>query len=62
MSSSQCILQFEVDEVDHTFDMLRNKGIHFITHPTDITEWGSRVAHFRDPDGNVIELYQSIRK
>ncbi|GHP01141.1 hypothetical protein KSF_111880 [Reticulibacter mediterranei] len=61
-SSSQCVLQFEVDEVDDAFDRLQKKGIHFITRPTDMTEWGSRVAHFRDPDGNVIELYQSIRK
>ena len=59
---SQCILQFEVDEVDRAFNMLQGKGIRFITNPTDMTDWGSRVAHFRDPDGNVIELYQSIRQ
>lgn len=59
---SQCILQFEVDDVDQVFHILQEKGVHFLTHPTDRTAWGSRVAHFLDPDGNVIELYKSIRE
>jgi predicted enzyme related to lactoylglutathione lyase len=61
-SPSQFVLQFEVEDVDEVFNRLQEKGIHFITHPTDMTEWGSRVVHFRDPDGNVIELYRPIRR
>ena len=62
VSQSQFVLQFEVDDVDEAFNKLREKGIQFISSPTDMTEWGSRVAHFRDPDGNVIELYKPIRR
>jgi len=61
-SPPQFVLQFEVESVDDVFDQLQKKGIHFITTPADMTEWGSRVAHFYDPDGNIIELYQVIRK
>ncbi|GCE50380.1 putative enzyme related to lactoylglutathione lyase [Thermosporothrix hazakensis] len=56
------ILQFEVDDVDEVVHSLREKGVDFVTLPTDMPEWGSRVAHFCDPDGNVIELYKPIRE
>ncbi|PKR84615.1 VOC family protein [Heyndrickxia camelliae] len=58
---SKFLLQFEVDDVDETYKNLVEKGVKFINLPHDQTAWGSRVSHLRDPDGNVIELYQVIR-
>ncbi|MFB5189017.1 glyoxalase superfamily protein [Alicyclobacillus fastidiosus] len=60
-SSPQFVLQFEIEDVDEVYRKLLGKGIHFVTPPTDMVDWGSRVAHFCDPDGNLIELYKSIR-
>jgi lactoylglutathione lyase len=56
------LIQFEVDDVDGTCRELMDRGIRFINHPHGQTSWGSRVAHFNDPDGNIIELYHPIRK
>jgi lactoylglutathione lyase len=58
--SSNFILDFGVDDVDVSYNRLRKKGIEFITEPFDRKEWGARVAHFRDPDGNIIEIYKMI--
>lgn len=60
-SSSKAILQFEVKNVDNAFYALKEKGISFINEPHDQKDWGSRVTHFCDPDGNMIELYHSVR-
>jgi lactoylglutathione lyase len=59
-NSSSFILDFGVDDVDVSYNRLRKKGIEFLTEPFDRTEWGARVAHFRDPDGNIIEIYRMI--
>jgi lactoylglutathione lyase len=59
-TSSNFILDFGVEDVDVSYNRLRKKGIEFITEPFDRKEWGARVAHFRDPDGNLIEIYKMI--
>lgn len=59
---SKFLLQFEVDNVDETYRGLVNKGVRFINLPHDQAGWGSRVVHLRDPEGNVIELYQILKK
>ncbi len=58
--SSNFILGFGVEDVDVSYNRLRKKGIEFISEPFDRKEWGARVAHFRDPDGNIIEIYKMI--
>lgn len=59
-SSSSFLLQFEVEDVDKTYDYLRENGIEFVTEPHDRKEWRSRIAHFRDPDKNLIEIYKML--
>ena len=51
-----CLL---VDDVDKTFQNLKNKGLEFATEPKD-QPWGVRDASFVDPDGNkfIIESFQ----
>jgi catechol 2,3-dioxygenase-like lactoylglutathione lyase family enzyme len=55
------VLTFAVDSVDSVHEALVGKGIDFLTEPHDQTAWQIRVAHFYDPDGNVIEIYHPIR-
>ncbi|NRD79965.1 VOC family protein [Bacillus sp. BRMEA1] len=59
-SQSSFLLQFEVEDVDKAYNRFREKEIEFINEPHDRKEWGARVAHFRDPDGNLIEIYKML--
>jgi len=53
-------LCFEVESVDAACEQLKKKGVGLLTEPTDRTGWGIRAAHFRDPDGNLIEINQPL--
>jgi uncharacterized glyoxalase superfamily protein PhnB len=48
-----------VQDVDQAFESLRALGVEFIVDPID-RYWGRRTAHFKDPDGVVWEISQSI--
>ena len=52
----------KVDDVDKTFRELSDKGVMFINTPTDMTGWGMRAAHFRDPENNLIEIWSELAK
>jgi lactoylglutathione lyase len=54
-------LIFAVENVDQAYSDLSAKGVAFVTQPTDRTDWGIRVAHFRDPDGTLLEIYHSLQ-
>jgi lactoylglutathione lyase len=54
-------LIFQVDDVDAAFGELLGRGTRFATKPHDQEAWGLRVAHLRDPDENLIELYHPLR-
>jgi len=49
----------EVENVDKTFAELKNK-ISFVTEPKDMKAWGIRVAHFRDTENNLIEIFSKL--
>jgi lactoylglutathione lyase len=57
-SQSQFLLCLAVDEIDEVCAGLKKKGVLFINEPQDRKDWNARIAHLRDPDGNVIELYK----
>ena len=59
-SQSRFLLQFEVEDVDNTYKRFREKGINFVTEPHERKEWRAYVAHFRDPDDNLIEIYKML--
>ena len=50
----------EVENVNETFENLKGKGVVFLTEPKDMPAWGIRVAHFRDPENNLIELFSTL--
>ncbi len=46
-------------DVDRCADELAAKGVAIAGPPTD-QAWGHRTLFFRDPDGNVLEVYAEI--
>jgi len=59
-SQDKVALVFNVANVDSARQELEKRGARFVTKPTDLPGWGIRAAHLRDPDGNLIELYQDL--
>jgi catechol 2,3-dioxygenase-like lactoylglutathione lyase family enzyme len=59
-SQDSVALIFETENVDEMCRQLKTKGVRFITEPTDQIDWGIRAAHFRDPDGNLIEIFTNL--
>jgi lactoylglutathione lyase len=53
-------LVFAVDNVDELYYHLEEKNAIIVTQPMDRPEWGLRTAHFRDPDGNLIEIFSNM--
>ena len=59
-SQDKSVIVIEVENVSHTYEKLKSKGITFLTEPKDMPAWGIRVAHFRDTEGNLLEIYTAI--
>lgn len=56
--TDRTLLTLQVEDVDETYELLKGKGVKFEEPPGDRESWGARTAYFRDPDGNLIELFQ----
>lgn len=48
---------FDSDDLDADFRRLESAGVEFIEKPTDYG--GLRIATLKDPEGNVVQLFQS---
>jgi uncharacterized glyoxalase superfamily protein PhnB len=55
-ATERVILDFEVDDVDAAYARLAPLGMTWVMPPTD-QPWGTRSAMFRDPDGNLVNLF-----
>ena len=53
-------LVFAVADVDAACEELKRKGVQLVSRLADHPGWGIRAAHFRDPDGNLIEINQPM--
>jgi lactoylglutathione lyase len=62
ISQDSIALIFSVNDVDELYKILSAKGIEFVTKPTDQPDWGIRVAHMRDPEGNLLEFSSDLPK
>jgi predicted enzyme related to lactoylglutathione lyase len=58
-ANRSAILDFEVDDVDAEVARLRPVVSDWVMQPTDMP-WGNRCALFRDPDGNLVNLFMPI--
>jgi len=57
------MLEFEIADVDAEFARLQQLAefkIEFIIPPTTMA-WGNRSIYFRDPDGNLVNLFSHVR-
>jgi predicted enzyme related to lactoylglutathione lyase len=52
----------KVENVDKSYQQLTDRGVKFINKPTDMTGWGMRAAHFRDPENNLFEIWSELAK
>jgi len=55
------VLILSVDDVDALYGRLKG-AVEFTNAPADRAAWGIRAAHFRDPDGSLIEVFSPIKK
>ena len=57
--SLQLAFRVAPSEVATCANTLKERGVSIISGPTD-QAWGHRTLFFRDPDGNVLEIYAEI--
>lgn len=55
------VVVFQVDNVDAAGDELKTKGVTLVAPPTDRPDWGIRTIQFRDPDGNLVEVFSTLQ-
>jgi lactoylglutathione lyase len=60
VSRDKIALIFAVDNVDEVYEQVKSQNAIVVTEPQDRPDWGIRTAHFRDPDGNLIEIYNNL--
>lgn len=53
------IFEFIVDDVDAEYARLREQLTEVVTEPTTMP-WGNRALLFRDPDGNLVNLFTPV--
>ncbi len=60
VNRDKAVLIFAVDNVDEVYELVKDQNAIVVTEPQDRPDWGIRTAHFRDPDGNLIEIYNNL--
>jgi len=57
--NSSAILEFLVADVDAEYQRIRQAPTEFVNEPTTMP-WGNRSLLFRDPDGNLVNLFTPV--
>ena len=58
-ANRSAIVEFLVDDVDALYERLRGSVGDVVTAPTTMP-WGNRALMFRDPDGNLVNLFTPV--
>lgn len=58
-ANRSAIVEFIVDDVDAEYERLRGEVTDVVTEPTTMP-WGNRALLFRDPDGNLVNLFTPV--
>ena len=56
------LVSFVVKNVDEIYKTILAKCVTFVNEPIDMSGWGMRVVHLRDPEENLIEFYTQLEK
>lgn len=54
--NTSTIIEFQVDDVDAEYGRIRGSLTDVVLEPTTMP-WGNRSTLFRDPDGNVVNVF-----
>ena len=54
--SDAVALTFQVNDVDSAAETFKERGVELVNEPMDYEVAFLRVAHLRDPEGNLIEI------
>lgn len=57
-AADKVVLDFHVDDVDRHYERVNRLGVEWIMAPTT-QPWGRRSMMFRDPEGNVVNMFSS---
>src|SRR5689334_2454461 len=58
-ANRSAIVEFIVEDVDAQYQRLRHHLADVVTEPTTMP-WGNRALLFRDPDGNLVNLFTPV--
>ena len=58
--TDKVVLDFQVDDVDEHYERVNRLGVEWIMTPTT-QPWGKRSMMFRDPEGNVINIFSPAK-
>jgi predicted enzyme related to lactoylglutathione lyase len=58
-ANRSAIIEFIVEDVDAEYARLRGQLNEVVTEPTTMP-WGNRALLFRDPDGNLVNLFTPV--
>jgi len=58
-ANRSAIVEFIVEDVDAEYERLRLRLVEVVTEPTTMP-WGNRALLFRDPDGNLVNLFTPV--
>ena len=51
------MINFNVDEIYSTLNKLKAKNVEILREP-ETEHWGGILATFKDPDGNIVQIFQ----
>jgi len=58
-ANRSAILEFIVEDVDSEYERLPERVAEVVTEPKTMP-WGNRALLFRDPDGNLVNLFTPV--
>lgn len=56
-ANRSAIIEFRVDDVDHEYEKLADFLQPYIVQKPTTMPWGNKSLLFRDPDGNLVNLF-----
>lgn len=60
-TSPNFVIAIQSESVDEDYKRLIGKGVEFINEPHNVPGWGDRCVHLKDPEGNILEINQTLQ-